>query len=71
MAQLGKTTAFVIMTNNRFFANYKNKRIQTAWSIVAAQLFFPDPENEALQKTLSILQNKGYKTEVKEIQLKN
>ena len=52
------TRAIVLQVGERFFCYYKNKRIQTAWSLAGAKLFL---ENDAkINIAENILKEKGY-----------
>ena len=54
--------SIVIMVGKRYFSEYKNKRVLTAWSLTGAKLFQPIPDSkEEILKYVNILKSKGYK----------
>lgn len=60
-------SALVIKVGDRFFNDYKNKRIKTAWSLAGAKKFLPNHKREEFQKAIKKLQEKNYKPEIKTI----
>lgn len=58
---MNQNLAIAIKTNNRYFSNKTDKRIQTARSISAAKLF-PTFDTDELQKIEKEMKKKGYKT---------
>lgn len=62
--------AIVIKVGERYFHNYKNKRLQTAWSLAGAKTFRPSDLDE-IAKVEAILKKKNYSSERKLITIKN
>lgn len=61
--------AIVIKVGDRYFHNYKNKRITTAWCLAGAKLFRPS-DMDAIIQIETILNKKNYKFERAIVQLK-
>jgi len=58
--------ARVIMVGNRFFYDYKNRRIKTAWCLAGAKLF--QPTGMDIHEVVSMLDQNGYKNiEIKQV----
>lgn len=54
-----RNKAVVLKVGNRFFRAFKNRRIQTAWSLAGAKLFGNWDELN-ISKTEKLLKEKGY-----------
>jgi hypothetical protein len=65
----GKKEAIVIMVGDRFFSDYKKKRILNAWSLASAKLFLDGCGGKTIEYYEGVLQKKGYKTERKLVKL--
>jgi hypothetical protein len=65
----GTKEAKVIMVGDRFFSDYKNKRVLTAWSLAGAKLFLDGSGVKTIDYYEEVLHKKGYKTERKLVRL--
>lgn len=65
----GTKEAKVIIVGERFFADYKNKRILTSWSLAGSKLFLDGSGGKTIDYYENILKKKGYKTEIKIVKL--
>ena len=65
----GTKEARVIMVGNRFFSDYKNKRVLTAWSLAGSMLFLDGSGGKPIEYYEGVLKKKGYKTERKLVKL--
>jgi hypothetical protein len=61
MSDISPQKAIVLQVGDRFFNSYKNKRIQTAWSLAGAKLFQDYPHDHKLKEAEKALLSKGYK----------
>lgn len=61
--------AIVIKVGDRYYHNYKNRRLQTAWCLAGAKLFRPS-DIDSIIKIETILKNKKYKFERVLVQVK-
>lgn len=65
----GTKEARVIMVGDRFFSDYKNKRVLNAWSLAGAKLFLDGCGGKTIDYYEEVLKKKGYKTERKIVRL--
>jgi hypothetical protein len=65
----GTKEARVIMVGDRFFSDYKNKRVLTAWSLAGAKLFLDGGGGRSIEYYEEALKKKGHKTERKLVRL--
>lgn len=62
--------AIVLKVGDRFFAYYRNKRVQTAWSLAGAKMFFDDWGVTEAEKILTAKNKKSVRCLVRLVEEK-